>query len=321
MARQHHCVPLDVEILTRRGWVAHHQLVGGDETLGFNAEIERTEWTPVAGKVHYDSAEVLEARTRGWSVQATAGHRWVTHDTTTGRYSWTQMDESRQRTWQVAAAMSDGAGLDVTIDEAELLGWLLTDGGQHDGQHHRGVNFSIHVWQTKPAGVERLAVLVGARASWNGKGYRLRNAYARELLARAGLTHIKNADELLAMAFAMTGKQRRALLAGVVGGDGHIGPTGAIKVYQDAGPLCDFIATLAYVCGHRVTLAKRSFTDGRLRNGVNMQIQLGRPRATTYRQGRRSLGEMPVWCPTTELGSWTARFDGQPVLTGSSHAH
>jgi hypothetical protein len=318
---QHFCVPLDVEILTRRGWITHDHLIDGDETLGFNAATERTEWIPIQGVVRYDSAEVFEARTRGWSVRATAGHRWVTHDTTTGRYGWARMDDPRQRTWQVAAPMNNGDGLPITLDEAELLGWLVTDGGQHEGQHHRGINFSVHVWQTKPDGVARLAEILGSRAAWNGKGYRLRNAYARDLMARAGLTHVKDAEQLLAAAFAMTGEQRQAMLAGVVAGDGTVGPTGSIKVFQDAGPLCDLISTLAYLCGNRVTLAKRSFTDGRKRNGVNMHIQLCRPRATTWRQGRTSLGEMPVWCPTTELGSWTARFDGQPVLTGNSHVH
>jgi hypothetical protein len=57
-------------------------------------------------------------------------------------------------------------------------------------------------------------------------------------------------------------------------------------------------------------------------NGVHMVASLARPFVSTHRQGSKSLGLMPVWCPTTELGSWTAQFDGNPVLTGNSdHVH
>jgi hypothetical protein len=318
----HWCVPLDVEILTRRGWLPYDQVAPGvDETLGFNAATGRTEWTRVLEVSRFEDAEVFEARARGWAVRATADHRWISHDTTTGRYGWTTTNAPGRKTWQVAAPMASGDGLPITLDEAELLGWLATDGGQHDGIHHRGVNFSLHVWQTKPAGVARLREILGESAAWNGKGFRLANAYARDLMARARLTHVKDADELLAAVFAMDEEQRHAMLRGVVAGDGTVTKLGAVSIYQDAGPLCDLMATLAYLCGHRVVLAKRTFTDRRKRNGVNMQIRLGRARATTHRQGRRSLGHMPVWCPTTENGSWTARFDGQPVLTGNSHVH
>lgn len=317
----HYCVPLDVEILTRRGWLRHNEVQVGDETPGFNFATGLTEWTKVLGTVAYDDAEVFQTGSRSWQVRTTAGHRWVARHSTTGEYHWTTTAERKQHPWVVSAPMVDGPGLPLSLDEAELLGWLLTDGGQHDGVHHRGSNFSVHVWQTKPVGVARLARLLGDRASWNGKGYRLANAYARDLLIRAGLTHIKDAGQLLHAVSTMTAAQRSAMLDGVIGGDGHTGPTGALRVYQDAGPLSEVITTLAHLCGHRVRTAPRSFTDGRKRNGQALQISLSRPRVSTYRQERRSLGSMPVWCPTTELGTWTARFDGNPVLTGNSHVH
>jgi hypothetical protein len=121
----------------------------------------------------------------------------------------------------------------------------------------------------------------------------------------------------------MSAKQRDAMLVGIIGGDGHVDRNGGIRVYQDAGQLSDFIATLAYLCGYRVNAWDRSseFTDGKKRNGVNLVMTLGRPNPSTHRQGLTSLGEMDVWCPTTGNGSWTARFGMNPTLTGNSHVH
>lgn len=336
----HYCVPMDTEILTRRGWLTYDQLVDGDETLGFNFETEKTEWTKVLGIVKYDDAELFEARSHSWSVRTTGGHRWVAQDRKTGRYYWNTTGGDREGdgapqkylrkhtdTWVIAAQMADGPGLQLDLDEAELIGWLVTDGGQHDGFHNRGNNFSVHVWQTKPAGVLRLGEILTDRASYNGKGYRLRNAYARDLMKRARVTHIKSAPELLSMITEMTGEQRQAMLAGVIGGDGRLASAPksvnpSWQIMQDEGPLLDVITTLAYACGYRTTVTKHGCSKNCWQhNGNPMIVNLGRPKVSTFNQGRVSVGNAPVWCPTTELGTWTARFGNNVVLTGNSHVH
>jgi SLT domain-containing protein len=364
---QHYCVPLDVPILTRRGWLTYDQVVEGDETPGFNFDTQQTEWTAVTAIHTYDDAEVVEAASRSWSVRTTPGHRWIARDSETGRHHWTTTDSGSRWPWRVAAPMADGPGVDLTDDEAELLGWLITDGsqweasdtcsysectnpprakglcGSHRRQQRKGqhlhalragwpdgavADFSLFVWQTKPTGVARLAEILGDKAAWNRKGYRLRDAYARDLLRRADLDNIRNPDQLLTLIAAMTAAQRTAMLAGVVGGDGTAGHTGARgktigqRILQDDGPLVDVLSTLAYYCGHRVRVSKRDPGSGGYdSDGVHMTISLAQPFVSTQRQGRRSLGHMRVWCPTTELGTWTAQFDRSPVLTGNSHTH
>ncbi len=338
--RGHYCVPMDTEILTRRGWLTWDQVAVGDETPGFNFESGRTEWTRVTGGVQYDNAELIEARSHSWSVRTTGGHRWVSRDSLTGSFYWNTMDgavegdgqptrkrHGNKHSWVIAAEMVDGPGLPVTVGEAELIGWMVSEGSQHDGVHHRGVNFSVHIWQSKPVGVARLAELLGEKASWNGKGYRLRNAYARDLMTRAGLTHIKNAEQLLLAITEMTAEQRCAMLAGVIGGDGSTwmakyGTAPSLRITQDEGPLLEVITTLAYLCGHRTTVTKHKCSSGCWKhNGTPLVINLGQPIVSTYNQGRTVTGSAPVWCPTTELGTWTARFGHNVVLTGNSHVH
>lgn len=352
----HRCVPLDVEVLTKRGWRTYDELQEGDETPGLNWDTGETEWTPILGRNRYDDAEVVETGSRKWSARSTSGHKWVARHPQTGNYHWVTTGSRQQHPWVVAAPMADGPSVDVTEDEAELLGWLLTDGSQWEGgtpcafngclntatghglcgshrrQQRQGKalhplrasnrpqrpGFSMFVWQIKPEGVKRLKAILGNKASSNGKGYRLRDAYARDLLQRAALTHIKKADELLALMAKMSGKQRQAMLRGVIGGDGT---AHGRRVLQNDGPLVGVIATLAYYCGKRVRVTKRSMTDnGWHRTGVPVAISLSRPRVSTYRQERRPVGRMAVWCPTTALGTWTARFHGNPVITGDCQA-
>jgi phage-related protein len=229
VAAEHYCVPMDTEILTRSGWKTWDQIADGDETPGFNPETGCTEWTRITAVTSFPATDIIEARSYAWSVRSTGGHRWVAQDSKTGQYYWSTTDGRREGeypkrlgrhrdTWVIAAPLQAAADLPLSLDEAELLGWLVADGGQHDGHHHRGVNFSIHAWQTKPAGVARLGEILGDRASWNGKGYRLRNAYARDLLQRAGLTHIKDGAQLLTLVASMSTEQRRRCWRGLSAG-------------------------------------------------------------------------------------------------------
>jgi hypothetical protein len=370
------CVPMETVILTRRGWMTYDQIIDRDETPGFNFATGQTEWTRITAVSTFDDADIIEARSHSWSVRSTTGHRWVARDRNTGEYYWCSTDGQRsgehapsggkvgrgQDTRVIAAPLADGPGVDLTVDEAELLGWLMTDGSQwratapcsfdgcgntarglglcnsHRRQQRQGKplhplrvysrrasdDTSMFVWQTKPASVARLRSLLHGRAGFNGKGFRIYGEYATDLLARAGITHVKDAGQLMTLIAAMSDEQRAAMLDGVIGGDGlRTRSAGSVmdklRIMQDAGPLLDVITTLAYYCGCRTTVAKHKCSKSCWpHKGTPMIVHLGKPRVSTYRQGRTVGARARVWCPTTQLGSWTARFGNNVVLTGNS---
>lgn len=364
----HYCVPLDVPILTRRGWVTYDQLVVGDETPGLDWVTGQTVWTRVTEVNVFDSAEIVETGTRGWWVQTTPAHRWVARHMETGKLSWTTTGEVNKKTsWLVAAPFAGGPGLPLTDAECELLGWLYTDGGQFErtevcsydgcsnfvaakqlcGSHRRqqlkgtplrpltrggngsSANLAVHAWQSKPSGVARLRELLPqGHASWNGKGFRIRAEYARDLMVRAGITHVKDPAQLTQVALAMSLPQRRSLLDGIISGDGTQSPNGKhVKILKSAGPVSEAIATVAYLCGRRPSVhdrdpgPMRGAFAGSKRNRQPAVTGLCHPSVSTWRTERRSVGRGAVWCPTTALGTWTARFGSNPVLTGNSHIH
>ncbi|MGI5247767.1 hypothetical protein [Dactylosporangium sp. CA-139066] len=77
----HGCVPLDTQILTKRGWIAHDELrIGEDETIGYNPATGENEWTRVVGIHRYDDAELWTLDADGWSAEVTPGHKWLTDD-------------------------------------------------------------------------------------------------------------------------------------------------------------------------------------------------------------------------------------------------
>ena len=51
-------VPLSTSILTRPGWIDHHEVKPGHETLGLNPETGRLEWTVIRQVLHSMDAEV-----------------------------------------------------------------------------------------------------------------------------------------------------------------------------------------------------------------------------------------------------------------------
>lgn len=70
------CVPLDSEILTRRGWKKHDELLLGEEVLGFNPETLLCEWTVVL-KINRGEGPVVKYENDQFSVACTENHRWV----------------------------------------------------------------------------------------------------------------------------------------------------------------------------------------------------------------------------------------------------
>lgn len=70
------CVALNAEILTKRGWLRHDQVQVGDETLGYNPETGRSEWTRITKVVHYRDAEVWRIGNKHWHADVTPNHRW-----------------------------------------------------------------------------------------------------------------------------------------------------------------------------------------------------------------------------------------------------
>lgn len=330
------CVPTDTEILTKRGWLKHNELRKGDFTLGVNPTTGKNEWTRVTGVLR-KRGQVSSLGHNKWRVRCTEGHRWMTRE---GRrvgskfvfdgpikgVETANLSHRHQLVLNPEAALGDEDRLQITPAEAAVIGWIAGDGTYRD--KHGSVVCAIS--QAKPdgvmalemdlaeAGIEyRLSTKEPRRSEYNGvviQGRHTQHVYAiparqaRSLWTRAELDHLSWDGFVLRLSDAA----RKSWLEAVYQAEGNENH-GSRCIGQNPGPLKDAIALAAYLCGYRPV--------SHLRDGDNTQpgshIRLNRQSVNGESLSMIPLGEADVWCPQTELGSWTMRQDGRILLTGN----
>jgi len=74
--KQVECVPLDTEILTKKGWKKPDELVVGEEVLGYDIESDMCVWTPLLG-VNFGLGSTVRFYNDQFSVVCTPEHRWA----------------------------------------------------------------------------------------------------------------------------------------------------------------------------------------------------------------------------------------------------
>lgn len=252
--------------------------------------------------------------------------------------SWTTTSDINSRSRILLAAPADTtSSLNITVQEAAILGWIAGDGHveKYSDKPRGRKQPSMSIAQSKPPMVAKLRALLadiphaeykderltrmGRKPCGPRYQFRLDYRYAQDLLARAG--HPKK--DAVAQVLAMSTEQREAWFQGVVDAEGsqNMQPGYSkphVTVSQTLGPVHDAIGLAAYLEGHRprVLAALRghdSWTDCD-------DVALNNPIITGASLQREDAGTGEVWCVTTELGSWTADDNGHMFLTGNSNA-
>lgn len=249
------CVPLDSQILTRRGWLTRDQVRVGDETVGWNPETGRSEWTEVTAIHNYEDAELVRLSNKTWTAVCTPAHRWVSQKAIQrergGPAIWRDgfvaaRDIGTRHRLRLAAPAELDDGPAISEQEAELLGWVLGDGSVahiksrgHPGhwRHGTGALVSMRLYQSKPEHVKRIDALVKGlmfnrmvRQMTKPTGepglplvtWEFSRSYTAELLKRSGYEHRDPVPFVLSLSAA----QRAAFLMGVFGAEGWYGGNG-----------------------------------------------------------------------------------------------
>ncbi len=349
------CLPVRTRILTKRGWLTHDEVQVGDETIGYNLETGRSEWTRVTRVVHYEQAEVWRFGDAFWSVECTPEHRWLMEQihrpvvergsqrrrTVIGSPVMVQLKDRQVSHRVILACEADtGPGLPISLNEAALLGWIAGDGWEEKpkptrGRHPNGYksgsrSMTYHIGQTKEVNWDAIDEAIGVHGRVTrtrerlvkgelrrDREWRLSAPYAHDLTGRAGNPR----TDAVAQVLAMSAEQREAWLGAIVAAEGHRGPN-YTQVSQSEGPVADAIVLAVYLSGHTASIYKH---DRRSESQRHKQVSLtiGITRSRLGDSGHRGAftkpaGHADVWCVTTELGSWTAEQDRQVFLTGNS---
>lgn len=333
------CVPLEYEILTRDGWRTYDSVGVGDETIGYDPVAGGARWTKVTAVHRYEEAELVRISNATHSYVTTPGHRWYGtkrirtkgNPRTVEGFFTTDELVSDVRVL-LASPLETSGGLDLTDDEAAVLGWLLSDGflkinydvegPAQAGGERRAVEGQIRQSEKKYAQVID-DLLDHAQVPY--RRYRpyasnpsyvvwqLRNGWVRDLTRRAGFYDAW--PDAAQFAASLSSSQISAMLQAMRLADGN--PFTKTKQWQ-----VDLVAALTYMMGetpHEVWRDADAEGWGRKRVCNVHSLQ---PRVTGQRLVRERVPNAPVWCVTTELGTWTMRVPdargSRIVLTGNS---
>lgn len=329
------CVPLDAEILTTRGWKRHDEILVGEPVLAYDVETDTTRWVPLQDVTTYPPAPTVEISSRGFRARCTPDHSWAVRD------AWGEgakkhrrslikaLDLTRYQRQVVLAASAPGGDSPLTEQQAALLGWIATDGTiRYHDVGRWGPYVRVHIVQSKYTDEIRALLPEGsfseylhparARTFPTGRTYetkpcvqfQLRTKLVKELLETAG---IKDKGDLPHLIPLLSQPARAAMLDAMLKGDGTLAAGRHWVFAQRPGPVLDAFQMLATLEGKALGLARKNsvvveqaIRDRRHVNGPNLAIS--------------AVNEEPVWCPTTPLGTWVMRLDGQVTITGNTKA-
>ena len=333
------CVPIDSTILTRRGFKRWDELRSTDETIGYDPQTGRNVWTRITGIVR-KRAPVVSLGHGKWRVRCTRGHRWPVK---TGRREGTKVAyegfdllEAERIGFGHQIMLSALADLDVpegalaiSPEEARVIGWIAGDGTWKDARGSK--NMQVTISQSKPDGIMALELALSAAHAEYGltttkprpsrldgdtvikprftmHNYRLRAEWVGSLWARAELDHLTWTGFVLRLSTVC----RQAFYEGLFASEGSENH-GSQVISQHAGPLKDAIALTGYLEGYAPV---SHFREGD-RSQAASHVRMTRTPVNGESLSMIDLGEQEVWCPVTELGSWTMQQEGRIVLTGN----
>jgi hypothetical protein len=333
------CVPVNAEILTRAGWKRHEEVVGGDETLGFNPDTGENEWTPIKAVNVFPQRQTRTVGVPGrWQVRVTEGHTWSIdrngHRKHPAKNMLVAAEDFQQLDRIRLSAPAEGGDLPISPNEAAVIAWIMgdgstrtrmTNGGRESyawGTHDDDNVGRTMIVQSKPAGVARINELladvphtVNTRPLVDGQRapvqmFTIDPGWLREVLSRAEMCGRGPRGVVL----GLSREARAAFLQAAIDAEGWSDGPNHQRIAQNPGPFLDAIEIAVYMEGYRPARRQNGGGTDNVSLGLCNPHSLGK--RVTITEGRTE----DVWCPTTGLGSWTVRIDGQVLLTGNTGA-
>lgn len=343
------CLDAETEALTQRGWVRGFDLRADDVLLTKNSKTGALEWqgmTDLKLWPDYDG-EVYEFRSRSFHAVTTPEHRWLVVNKAT------MQDEERtsntlsmhgdhriHRTGNYSPEVSSA----VTLDEAEILGWFLTDGSickprntnPRRKDHRHGPRVLLFQSPTgNPEKHARINELVRrldptcetkvytSKKAHGQTTWRLGQDLSKRILSLAP-NRVLTMDLMLSLDRPCLERVREAMLLG--DGSSCCGKTTLCTSTLEKAEAFQVLCTLT---GNHASISKkdgvgRTPMSPKMANvpkcGVSWIVTiLGRHTAQVTRaQTTKRVGPCPVWCPVVPNTFFVARRSGHVFITGNT---
>jgi DNA modification methylase len=320
------CVDAETECLTAGGWRRYHELRIGEMIYSYNMENDCLELQQLEDvMVYYHTGNMISVSGRSSSMLLTENHRCVVRRRNTRKGGF-------RDTIIVAASELNGSmvfpvaaelhGEHIVPDEIPnyyyLLGIVASEGFYSDAGEI-GIAQSLRANPKIVSKIDDVLISLNAEYSrWvshsdkNGDvvTWRLHDKYRSKI--RFDLPDkFRLPEKLLHLPKAYID----AFLEGFVDGDGSVREDGRISIYQKVKQPLDIIQAMYVLSGKSCILTQRGnqnwsayVTDKRFRYFKNATSEII---TVVPHQGN-------VWCPKTKNGTWVARRQGRPFITGNS---
>lgn len=337
----YYCCDADTEILTKRGWLRHDQLIAGDMALTLNPSSRQIEWQPVRnvnrqqfrGFLNRWKSAAIDALTTDdhrwlaegcgvpgghWTLRKGMGHGASSHFVTTSQVQ--RMTSKKVIIGGGIPVENDLGELGVTDDQVELSGWYITEGTNSKGPHGMTIGQS---WHHNPEYCHRLNALAVRMASKGGTATVCKTQRNGEMgiwyfgvgagdAVRALCPNKQLTPEYLCR---LSSHQLGLLYETLMKGDGHVrGKTSTWS--QKNADRCDGFQMLCAMLGKKTGVSSYQTKLGYKMHHVRVHDRNGTwPHLNNSQQEYCGV----VWCPETPNGTWMARRNGETYWTGNSH--
>lgn len=319
------CVTLDAEILTRRGFVPYNLACVGEDVLAYNPDDGECHWVPLRAVSVFESADVVRMRNRSIDFCATPDHSWVFNGHGLRPFN----DAPYRGSILHAAPCYDAGTVDLSPDDAYLLGWAITDGSIR----WIGNCVRVHIDQSKRKTVAKLieaTARVGAKVTvtpartqtfFTGRTYALLPSHrfqinaqeSKRLLEKANIRD-KDDPSIVELVCGLSPEARTSMLTAMIEADGTMKKSGKSGMF---GKQKEFVME-----AFRLLCTLEGIAIGKMQWYNGMPRQTFRSHRVTYTPSLSvdPIGKHPVWCPTTEFGTWVMKQNGVVSITGNTRA-
>lgn len=318
------CLPMDTMILTKNGWKLFTEVVEGDTVLSMNTDTGLVEDDVIVDKHFFDDKEMFSYANKYDEIICTEDHRWYGWKRKWAKkgllrpkeFGYFNMKESTiEHNIITAAPYVWNENSSVSVNDAKLIGWLCSDGyyawskkstrtSSSNGKKkevYSTISQAIHkYWKELEELLDEMGVLYGKHTKPMSNGndvyqYKISSKWMRPFLDRVVPGRLdKHCVDWTQWLLSLSKEAADGFYETFYLGDGNMQSRerGEI-VTQNAGNLCDAIATYMLLTGAKVSISNKHVKCRIIRAQAKSHIGC-------YKLRSKSLGIVQSFCITTK---------------------